>query len=125
MPGPAYYAASINIAKNEDWIVPFVYGMTDPNTGVFTPMDLTGSELKLEIRKNETDHTAIVSVNTPDNGIAFTDILNGAFQVVIERDALTRLSAGTYVTDLVRLAANGWQERLFEGNAVVVEGTTR
>jgi hypothetical protein len=125
MSGPAYYAATINIAKNEDWIVPFVYGMTDPDTGVFTPIDLTGSEIKLEIRKNETDHTAIVSVNSPDNGVMFTDIVHGAFQVVIERDALIRLSAGTYVADLVRLAPNGWQERLFEGNAVVVEGTTR
>jgi hypothetical protein len=33
--------------------------------------------------------------------------------------------AGTYVTDLVRLMPNGSQERLFEGTATVVEGTTR
>jgi hypothetical protein len=29
------------------------------------------------------------------------------------------------VSDIVRLMPNGWQERLWEGTATVVEGTTR
>jgi hypothetical protein len=36
-----------------------------------------------------------------------------------------RLAPGQYVTDLVRYMASGYQERLWEGTAIVVEGTTR
>lgn len=125
MAGPAYYDAQLNISLNEDWIVPFVYGTVDPTSSVFTPIDLTGSTLKLEIRKQETDNEAIVWVASPDQGITITDVMNGAFTIAITRDKSYRLSAGNYVTDFVRLMPNGYQERIFEGTAVVVVGTTR
>jgi hypothetical protein len=38
---------------------------------------------------------------------------------------LARLAAGTYFADLVRLMPNGYQERMIDAQAVVVEGTTR
>jgi hypothetical protein len=124
MAGPAYYSAVMNISKNEDWGVPFVYGTTD-SMGDFTPLDLTGSTIKMEIRKTESDHEALVSVLTPDQGISFTDITNGAFSVLIVRDQLARLPPGQYVVDMVRLMPNTLQERLWEGTCTVVEGTTR
>jgi hypothetical protein len=44
---------------------------------------------------------------------------------VIVRNLLSNLEAGQYFADMVRLMPNGYQERMWEGVAVVVEGTTR
>jgi hypothetical protein len=125
MGGPSYYSGQMNIALNEDWVVPFVYGTVDSNGANFTPIDLTGSLLKLEIRTLETDHEALVSVYSPANGILITNATQGQFQIQMPRSYLTHLSAGQYFTDLVRVMTNGYQERIWEGTAVVVEGTTR
>ncbi|MCP3475161.1 hypothetical protein NLM33_33085 [Bradyrhizobium sp. CCGUVB1N3] len=125
MAGPSYYSGVMNIAKNEDWIVPFVYGTVDPTGANFTPIDLTGSTLKLEIRTQEIDHEALVSVFSPDGGIFITNAAQGQFQILINRLHLTHLAAGQYFTDLVRLMPNGYQERIWEGTAYVVEGTSR
>jgi len=121
VPGPAYYSGAMNIAKNYDWSVTFKY--TDAASA---PIDLTGSIIKLEIRKLETDHTALVSVSSPvADGIDIPTPSSGQFTVLITRDQLARLAAGDYVVDMVRLAPDGMQERLWEGTATVVEGTTR
>jgi hypothetical protein len=126
MAGPTYFEAAINIAKNEDWVVPFLYGYYDTDGVTVLPIDLTGSVIKMEIRIQETDHEALVSVFTPDNGIVFDgDPKNGRFIIALTRANLIRLAAGSYVTDLVRLMPQGYQERIFEGTALVVEGTTR
>jgi hypothetical protein len=125
MAGPAYYSGQMNIALNEDWIVPFLYQTVDITGTIFSPIDLTGSTLKLEIRIQETDHEALVSVFSPGNGIIITDAIQGEFTILIDRPHLIHLSAGQYFTDLVRLTPDGYQERLWEGVALVVQGTTR
>jgi hypothetical protein len=125
MAGPAYYEGVMNIALNDDWIVPFIYGTLAADGVTVVPIDLTGSLLKLEIRIRETDHEALVSVFSPDHGITFNDMVNGKFTVTIDRAHLARLAAGTYFADLVRLMPNGYQERMIDAQAVVVEGTTR
>jgi len=124
MAGPAYYTVAVNIAKNEDWVVPFVY-QTSADDVTFTPIDLTGSVFRLQIRKRESDHQAMVYIQSPDDGITITDAVNGKFQIAIERYRLVDLEAGEYVIDLIREMTNGFDERLFEGTATVVEGTTR
>jgi hypothetical protein len=125
MAGPSYYSGVMNIAKNEDWIVPFLYDMVSADGSTHTPIDLTGSLLKLEIRVLETDHEALVSVYSPDHGIILTNAAGGQFTILIDRAHLVHLAAGEYYTDLVRLMPNGYQERMWEGSAIVVEGTTR
>jgi hypothetical protein len=115
----------MNIAKNEDWAVGFTYGWTDPDTEEFTPINLTGSVLRWQIRRREEDHEVLVFVNSPDNGITITNAAAGEFTVVIPRDKLVRLSPGDYASDLVREMPSGLIERLWEGTVDVVEGTTR
>ena len=122
---PAYYDGVMNVAKNDDWIVPFVYGYFDTDGVTVVPIDLTGSLIKLEIRIQEIDHEALVSVFSPSNGIFFNDAVNGSFTITIDRAHLIRLAAGTYYADLVRLMPNGYQERILDAQAIVVEGTTR
>jgi len=127
MAGPAYYSVVLNIAKNDDWTVAFVYTVQNPDGTAGAPIDITGSLLKLEIREHESDNEALLWVDSnPGNGIFITDPANGAFTIVLDRyDKLSRLYPGTYVTDLVRLMPSGFQERLWEGTANVTEGTTR
>ena len=125
MPGPAYYGAIVNIAKNEDWIVPFVYAAVASDGVTTAPIDLTGSTLSLQLRKREADHIALVNVTTPNAGIVITSAPLGAFTITIVRALLVNIAPGDYVVDLVRGMPNGYQERIFEGTATIVEGTTR
>ena len=126
MAGPAYYTGTMNIAQNDDWIVAFVYQSIASDGVTLSPIDLSGSLLKLEIRAQEADYEAIVfSFSSPNDGIFITDAVNGQFTITITRDKSARLAPGTYVTDLVRLMPSGYQERMWEGTATVVEGTTR
>ncbi len=79
----------------------------------------------MEIRAQESDHEVMISVASPDQGITITDAPGGAFTILIDRTTLMQqLQPGDFVTDLVRLMPNGYQERLFEGIVTVVEGTT-
>ena len=109
MPGPAYYSAVINIAQNEDWIVPFIYSAVDSG-GVSTPIDLTGSTLLLEIRVRESDVGVLLSLSSPDDGIVITDAVNGAFTITMDRDDLMQQpSAGelcerSFAADAKRLS---------------------
>lgn len=128
MAGPAYYTALIQIAQNEDWVVPFVYGSANPDGSDFVPIDLTGSTLMMEIRAEESDNEAIVSVSSADGTIEITNPTQGQFTIIVDRAHSWRLPPGnnvSYVVDLIRLMPNGYQERIFEGTATCVEGTTR
>lgn len=125
MAGPAYFGVTMNVSKNEDWVMPFLYATTTDGGSTVAPINLTGSVLKLEMRIREADHEAVVSVRSPDEGIDIVDAAGGAFQINILRPQLARLAVRDYFVDLVRLLSNGNQERIFEGTATVVEGTTR
>jgi hypothetical protein len=125
MSGPAYYTGTMNIAMNDDWIVPFLYQTLGTDGVTLTPIDLTGSVLKMEVRRSESDRNVVVSIFSPSNGIQITDAVGGEFTILMDRNRLSQLIPGSYVSDIVRLMPNGWQERLWEGTAAVVEGTTR
>ena len=126
MSGPAYFTGVMNIAMNEDWIVPFHYA-TSPVGGVTTtPIDLTGSTLMMEIRRQESDHEVVLSLSSPDRGISIDNATGGAFTILITRTQLAQFAPGDYVADLVRLMPNGDVERMLDCDAVtVVEGKTR
>jgi hypothetical protein len=117
----------MSIALNEDWVVSFIYQYVDVNGNVTGPVDLTGSTIKMELRVAETDQQAIVSVYSPDGGIFIgTPATAGSFWIAMDRaNHLFRLFPGTFFVDLVRLMPSGYQERIWEGLATVVEGTTR
>lgn len=124
MSGPAYYTAAINIAKNDDWFVPFLYAAQNEDTTT-TPIDLTGSTLLMEFRVNETDHTVLMSLSSPDNGITIDDAVGGAFTIGIPRSTLMQLPLGDCVSDLVRLMPSGLQERILDCAVTVSEGVSR
>jgi hypothetical protein len=124
MSGPAYYTGVINIAKNDDWTVPFLYAAQNAD-GSTTPIDLTGSTLMMEFRTQDIDHAVLISLSSPNAGITITDAVGGAFTIIIDRDTLSQIAPGDYVSDLVRLMPSGWQERLLDCTVTVAEGVTR
>lgn len=127
MPGPAPYSGTINIAKNEDWRVPLEYLIDYTVSGEaenIQPLDITGSTFKMQIRKTEMDNTAVVTISSGD-GIEIIDAAGGLFELTILRVKLLRLHPGEYFADLVRTDVDGFAERLWEGKAVVVEGSSR
>ena len=124
MSGPAYYTAIIEMAKNDDWIVPFLYASVNTDSST-TPIDLTGSDLMMEVRHLDVDHEVVMTSTTVDGGIVITDAVGGAFTIIFTRDQLSQVVPGDYVADLVRLMTNGYQERLIDATVTVVEGVTR
>jgi hypothetical protein len=124
MSGPAYYTGVMSIAKNDDWIVPFLFAAQNDD-GSTSPIDLTGSTLMMEMRYQDIDHEVVVSVSSPDKGITITDAVGGAFTILIDRETLSQLQPGDYVADLVRLMPNGLQERMLDCSVAVAEGVTR
>ena len=124
MSGPAYYVGTINIALNDDWIVPFSYAAQNAD-GTTVPIDLTGSTLAMEFRAQDTDHTVLISLSSPDNGITITSATGGAFTILIDRVTLSQIAPGDYVSDLVRLMPNGLQERMLDCTVTIAEGVTR
>lgn len=129
MAGPAFSTGQILISRNEDWQVSIQYTTIAAGPpGV--PIDLSGSQLRLQIRTIEAQRTALVDVETPD-GIVINDPTNGIFTINIwnaESDLSPNssiLPVGVYVADLVRIMTDGRIERLWEGDVIVNEGTTR
>ena len=121
MAGPAFYTAVLNIAKNEDWAMDFSY-MTSATPPVPIPLGV----LRMQIRKIEADHNALVALSSPDDGIEIIGAPTaGTFKITISRDKSKRLASGDYVTDLVHENSDGVIERLWEGTATVVDGVTR
>jgi hypothetical protein len=127
MSGPSFFSGTINIAKNEDWRVPLAYLVDYTVSGEpenIQALDLTGSTFKMQIRKTEADNTAVVTIDSTD-GITITNAAGGEFLLTMTRAKLKRLHPGDYFADLVRTDANGFVERLWEGKAIVVEGSSR
>jgi hypothetical protein len=125
MAGPAHYTGTVNIAQNDDWAVAFQYATQNPDGSMGPPIDLTGSEIIMQLRTHESDHIAMCWVDSNGNGIYITDAVNGRFEIVIDRGRLAQMTPGDYVTDIIRILPGGLQERIFEGMATVVEGTSR
>jgi hypothetical protein len=135
MSGPAFYSGTMNIAKNEDWIVAFQYLTTAVSS---EPVDLTGSVLEMHIRSTEHDHNAVVVLTSKNNfGIRISDAANGEFEVRIMHaqttddsvpSSLLLIAGAPYVADLVRHQSEeeGSEiERILDCVVTVVEGATR
>lgn len=128
MAGPAYFVGGLAIAKNWDWIHAFVL-----QDNVTAPIDLTDVELRMMIRKHETDHEALISITSANadpsyqtSSIVVHSPENGFFTIVIKRKSMGRLFPGHYVSDLVLTRPDGVQYRLWDASPTeVYDGVTR
>lgn len=126
MAGPAYVIAQINIAMNEDWIVPFVYSALSVDGTTTSPIDLTGSTFNMDFRYQESDAEVLLALSTENGAITITDPVNGEFQIwITQQQAYEQLEPGDFVCDLIRTMPDGTSERIMDCTVTVVEGTTR
>jgi len=127
MGGPCLFSGNILIAKNEDWDQLFIWNIVYPISGEpdnIQPKDITDHTFKMQIRKIEAEHTAVVTVSSGD-GIEIINAAGGEFEVKITRDKLKRLSPGEYVSDLLIFDPEGSPTRFFDATVTVSEGSSR
>ena len=88
-------------------------------------IDLTGYEVRMQVRKRVASTTTLLDLNTSEGHIVITDAVNGEVQITIpaaETAAFTWFS-GTY--DLEIESAGGFVRRLLYGSVKVTKEVTR
>lgn len=118
---------NLTTVSGTDYSRGFIYQTNDGgDPPVITPIDLTGCELRLSVRRLATDVEAMVAVGSSDEGgIEITDGPNGKFTIIISRAILDRIPAGLYVQNLVRMRADdGLIDQIWTGALTHTVGPT-
>ncbi len=106
------------VYNNEDWSDPFVLGEEDAR------FDLTGGELRMDIRTSADSDQVVLSVSSEDGTIDITDALNGVFQFAVPMTTMVEVNPGTYKHDLLFISPGQAVKRLFGGKIKVADGVT-
>jgi hypothetical protein len=109
---PANY--NIQIWRNDTWSQVFQLTANE------VPIDLTGSEVEIQVRKKPNSDTADLTL-TENDGITVGGIDNNQIYVNKQVD----IAAGTYVYDMVVLFPNGNEKTYIWGNFIVYEDITK
>ncbi|MGD9766593.1 MAG: hypothetical protein AB7U62_03035 [Pseudolabrys sp.] len=90
------------------------------------PVDLTGSVLRMMVRHAPPAVGAMISIDSAAlGGIDIEDAANGLFNILLPRDALSRMTAGSYAYDIVRARPDGLIEPVLAGAITHTVGVTR
>jgi hypothetical protein len=88
------------------------------------PVDLSGSTMRMGIRRRAEDITEDMLLTTENGGIIITDAANGQFTVNITQHQLEILAIGDYEHSLIRMTA-GMQLRIWSGTLTNNPGASR
>lgn len=80
--------------------------VTKKISGVFYPIDLTGAEIRMQLKRNASDECYVLefsSLSTIDNVITITEPLSGKFKVEPE---IINITARNYAYDLQVVTAD-------------------
>lgn len=94
---------NITTQSDADFIRSFFYQYADSGDGV----DLTGSKLRMGVRKHAEDISAVLLLTTENGGLQIVNPSVGNFVVWITRAQLERLPPGTYEHSLIRIPPTG------------------
>ena len=92
------------------------------------PIDITGSDFKMQIREEDQDGTVIVELSITNSRIVIVDASDGKFQLVLtdtETDAFTADQFQDAVYDLEWKDSAGVVKRLLQGCVGLVLNITR
>lgn len=89
-----------------------------------TPVDMTGCEARLQIRRSYRDRVVLVDLATPTQGIEL-DLPVSAIRIHVSDEVSAGLASGTYVYDLLVSMPGGDKVRLLEGQIDVSPGVTK
>jgi hypothetical protein len=111
---------NITTENDADFIRQFRY---ETISGV--PIDLTGNEMEMGIRRRAEDIAQQLLLTTGNGGISITDAPNGKFTIWITNEQLEKLQVGGYEHSLIRIQETGLRLRIWSGNLTVNAGPTR
>lgn len=110
---------NITCQNDADFYRQFAYQTLDG-----APIDLTGSTMRMGIRRHAADATEEMLLSTENGGLAIVDGPNGKFTVRITQDQLVRLALGAYEHSLIRIIGS-MQLRIWSGSLVNNAGASR
>lgn len=113
---------TIITGTNEDWIDSLKYVLDD----VGTPLDLTGIDLEMEIRKTPPDADVVITANSLTDGYISVGGENSNMIVIsVPLAIMKEVPANGYVGDIIA-KADGYQRRVVQITELLVErGITR
>ncbi|MBR0753522.1 hypothetical protein JQ604_15140 [Bradyrhizobium jicamae] len=110
---------NITCENDADFYRQFAYQFQDG-----TPIDLTGSAMRMGIRHRATDAHEDLLLTTENGGIAIVDATHGKFTVRITQAQLERLQLGDYEHSLIRMFS-GMHLRVWSGSLINNAGASR
>lgn len=110
---PAQY--NISIWRNDTWSQVMVITANE------VPVDLTGSEVEIQVRKKPNSTDAEMTLTENNGGITVGGVNNNQITINYPVD----IAAGTYVYDMVVLFPNGNEKTYIWGNFIVYEDITK
>jgi len=110
---PAQY--NISIWRNDTWSQVMVITAND------VPVDLTGSDVEIQVRKKPNSDTAEMTLTEQNGGITVGGVDDNQITINYPVD----IAAGTYVYDMVVVFPNGNEKTYIWGNFIVYEDITK
>ena len=90
------------------------------------PIDLTGSNLRMVVRKNAGDINAMIDVSINQGTIILEDAVNGRFTIAIPKASLMALPPDIYVHALVMVnSSTGAVVKIWDGTLTHSAGPAR
>jgi len=89
-----------------------------------SPISLTGSTLRMMVRRRADEAQAFIDITSPDGGITITDADAGKFTIWLPFAMLSRMAAGEYVHSLIR-TQGGVKDEVWHGTLKHSIGPTR
>jgi hypothetical protein len=110
---------NITVSNDADFYRVFQYTRV-----VGLPIDITGAEMEMMLRRHATDQAAVMRLATDTGEIAITDAVNGKFTILIRQDRLEHLGLGDFDHSNIMLI-NGVKVHLWGGTFTNNAGPTR
>lgn len=116
---------TIRTWSDADFVRAFVYRTPAVGATPAAPIDLSGNQLLMMIRRQATDVEAALRLSTATGELPITDPEAGAFTLIIRQASLLLLRPATYVHSLVRITPEGLRFRMWRGTMVHGMGESR
>lgn len=111
----------IEIFQGATWQRKYTWQAGEPATGV----DITGAEVRMQVRPSKRSDTVFVNASTVSGEITLTDAPNGEFTIRLEASTTDDLSFSRAVYDIEIEMTDGTVYRLVEGDACLSREVTR
>lgn len=111
---------NISVENDADFYRSFVY-----QTAAGVPINLTGSSMRMMLRKHAADATALLMLSTDGAGIVLTNAAAGQFTVLITQEQLEHLPLDDFDHSLIMTQPSGMQVKIWSGTLTNAPGPSR